>query len=195
MKEYPEHPVLFPSWRTMLPLGMLLAILWISILYADLASFRGPVSLRSAIALLKYIALSAAIAALPVSFIRTLKTIALRTCVIAFVLFLFFLSESLMADTVWNRWTRDTIQVGNGLITALDAYYTDHAVYPDVLVDLVPEYMESIPSLQYEYRFQGFNYTPSIQSYRLEFSVAGLTHCYYTTTDTPAMWHCSEIQG
>jgi hypothetical protein len=41
---------------------------------------------------------------------------------------------------------RESIQTGNVIVAALKKYHADHGKYPDVLTDLVPQYLSSIPS-------------------------------------------------
>ncbi|HPQ40608.1 MAG TPA: hypothetical protein PLV45_09565 [bacterium] len=192
MKHRPEHTSLFPSWRTLAPLGLLIGMLWICVLYADLASFRGTVSLRSAIHVIKYIALIAGLLSIGLTVIRPLKIIGIRAAAVALVFFLFCISESAVANAVWTHWTAETLSAGNRIIAALDEYYAHNGDYPDSLLDLVPEYLKSIPELQYRYRYQGFGYSSTGWTFRLEFDVAGLTHCVYTAGPRSAQWQCSE---
>jgi hypothetical protein len=51
--------------------------------------------------------------------------------------------------SVTANWTsarkKESIQIGDAIVSALKAYYADHHRYPDALDNLAPQYMSSVP--------------------------------------------------
>lgn len=73
------------------------------------------------------------------------------------------------------------------IIASLEQYKAEKGAYPDLLTELVPDYLPEIPT---EVNDQPINYTKSDESYSLSFYYIGpgMNTCTYTPEDK---WKCS----
>jgi hypothetical protein len=78
-------------------------------------------------------------------------------------------------------------------INALDAYHSDHGLYPEKLDELVPQYLPRVPSPMADRRLESVTYKlRPADSYQLEFRYVGpgMNYCDYSPKPQ-ARWKCS----
>jgi hypothetical protein len=86
----------------------------------------------------------------------------------------------------WQNWSlsvkSESVRLGNEVVRALRAYYSDHDAFPDDLDALVPTYLPSIPKPTAGSRCWRYTVEPDKQVFSLQFS---------TPSGYPSMNYCS----
>lgn len=180
---YHQTPYLF----ALMLLGL---IIWLILLYADLSTNRGLISIRTGIRIGKWSCLMLSVPALISCIPSKSRTLAITISMILISLTVFLFTEAVLAESIWNSWLDQTLVEGDRLIVALDHYYDDTGEYPATLVQLIPEYVTSLPRQQFGFRVQGFDYESTGESYLLFFSVAELSFCKHHSQITEVNWQC-----
>lgn len=188
----PQNKSIFPSMQFLFPLLLMIVIIWCVTLYTDLASNRGLLSIRTIILYSRYIALSLIPVAIIQSFFSKYRVIALRSLFLSCLMAVFLFSEVFLADTIWADWTDKSREQGDKIVQSLNQYFEDEGQYPDALIDLVPDFLESIPRIEFGHRLEGFQYISSEDTFTLSFQAGKLTFCQYQAEPGSGSWQCGE---
>jgi hypothetical protein len=79
-------------------------------------------------------------------------------------------------------------EVGNRIIEAIDKYYEEKGQYPDILDDLIPDYLSEIPHTP---SGQAFEYTLNYDIYMLLFKSSTKRGANCAFGKRQSFWDCS----
>ncbi|MCD4652483.1 hypothetical protein K8T06_00945 [bacterium] len=102
-------------------------------------------------------------------------------------------TEAYLAGETWKTWTFNTISKGNNIIISLENYFDDNGEYPNSLIDLVPEYLNSIPNQQFKFRYDGFDFSSSGETFQLSFTAGNYTYCVYESAAPKQQWQHRKL--